>query len=159
MEHSQLQLSLKRKLLHLTDRPISGADPRTVGIKIENDAFAVTTPAQLGDLLTAEGGTKRSNGIGNSRCMQGDDIEIALHHHRSIVLADRIGCLIKTEQMLAFFKDLRFRRIQVLGIAAIKASTAETNDPSLPVANRNDDPATEAVIKPVATFSWDNQAC
>ena len=58
MEHSQLQLSLQRKLLHLTDRPVRSSDPRTIGIKIENDAFAVTAPAQLGDLLTAEGSTK-----------------------------------------------------------------------------------------------------
>ena len=90
--------------------------------------------------------------------MQGNDIEITLHHHSSIVLADRISRLIKTEEVLAFFKDLCFRRIQVLGIAAIKASTAKTDDPSLPIANRNDDTATEAVIKPVAAFPWNNQA-
>jgi hypothetical protein len=53
MEHSQLQLSLKRKLLHFTDRPVCSADSRTVSIEIENDAFAITAPAQLGDLLTA----------------------------------------------------------------------------------------------------------
>ena len=158
MEHAQLQLSLKRKLLHLADRPVRSSDPRTIGIKIENDALAVTTPAQLGDLLTAEGGTKRCHSVGDARRMQGNDIEITLHHHSSIVLADRIGRLIQTEEVLAFFKDLCFGRIQILGIAAIKASTAKANDPSLPIANRNDHPATEAVIKPVASFSWHDKA-
>ena len=89
--------------------------------------------------------------------MQGNHIEIALHHHSSIVLADRVGRLIETKEVLAFFKDLCFRGVQVLGIAAIETSTAKANDPSLPIANRNDDPATEAVIKPVAAFPWDNQ--
>ena len=98
-----------RKLLHLTDRPVGGADSGTVSIKIENDAFAITTSAQLGDLLTAEGGTKRCHRVRDSRRMQGDDVEIALHHHSTIVLADCTGRLIETEEVLAFFKAFCFR--------------------------------------------------
>mgnify|MGYP007000277187 len=47
VKNAQLQLTLKRELLHLTDRSIRRTNPSTICIEIEHDALAVRNATQL----------------------------------------------------------------------------------------------------------------
>ena len=88
MQNSQLQLPLECQLLHLTDRSVGSSNASAVGIEIQNDALAITAPAQLGDLLTAESGAQGGHCIRDTSGMQSNHIEVALHHNSTVVLAD-----------------------------------------------------------------------
>ena len=90
--------------------------------------------------------------------MEGDDIEIALHHHSAVIPADGIGRLVQSEQVLAFLKQLRLRRIQILRFTAIQAATTEPDDPTLAIMDRHHHPMAESVVEPVATLAGHHEA-
>ena len=52
--------------------------------------------------------------------MESNHIEVPLHHHRSVVLADGVGSPLKTKEMLALLKHLRLRRVEIFGLGAAK---------------------------------------
>ena len=85
--------------------------------------------------------------------MQGDHIEIALHHHSAVLLANGVGGLVETEQMLAFLEQLRLWRIQILGLTAIQTPATETDHTALSVVNRNHHPMAETVVETVSTLA------
>ena len=95
-------------MFHLAYGPLGSADAGPVGIEIENQALAVAQTAQLGDLVAAEGRTQGGNAIGNAGGMEGDHIEIALHHHRPVIATDRLGSPIQAKEMATLLKDLGF---------------------------------------------------
>ena len=146
VQHAQLQLALQRQLLHLPDRPLGGAHTGTVAVEVEDQAAAVAAAAELGDLAAAEGGAERTHRMADAGGMQGDDIEVALHDHRPVGAADRIGGAVQTEEVPPLFKHLRFGRIEVFRLAAIQAATAEPDHPALAVVDRHDHPMAEAVV-------------
>ena len=157
MQNPKLQLALHRQLLHLADGPIGCTDTGTVGVEIQNDPLAVADAAQLGDLLTAQGRAEGGHSVGDAGGMQGNHIEIALHHHRPVVLADGIGGLVQTEKMLPLLEHFGLGGVEVFRFAAIKAASPETDHPALTVMDRHHDPMAEAVIEPVAPLAGNHQ--
>jgi len=97
MQHPQFDLPLQGLLLHLTNGPLGSAHPSAISIEIQHDAAAVATAAQLGDLLAVHGRSQSSHRVANARGMQGNHIEIALHHHGAVGPANGISRLIETE--------------------------------------------------------------
>ena len=90
--------------------------------------------------------------------MQGDDIEVTLHHHSTVLLADGVGGLVETEQMLAFLEHLRLWGVQVFGLAAIQTPATEANHTTLTVVNRNHHPMAKTVVEAIATLAGDHQS-
>ena len=150
LQHPQLQLALEGQLLHLADGPLGGPHASPVGVEIEDQALAVAAAAELGDLLATQGRAQGGHRIGDPGRMQGDDIEIALHHHGPVVTADRVRGPIQAEEVLALLEHLRFRRVEVLGLAAIEAATAKTDDAALAIADWHHHPMAEAVVETTA---------
>ena len=89
--------------------------------------------------------------------MQGDHIEIALHHHRPVVLADGTGGPIQAKQVLALLEHLGFRGIEVFGFAAIKAAPTKPNHPSLAVLNGHHHPMAKTVVEAIPPFAGYHQ--
>ena len=154
----QLQLALKRELLHLADRSIGRTNASAISIKIEHDALAVADATQLGDLLTAEGRTERGHRIGDSRSVEGNDIEIPFDNHGAVILSDGIGRLIKAKEVFPLLKQLRFWRVEIFRLAAIEAATAKTDDAPLTVVNGHDDAVPKTVIEPIASLTGHDQS-
>lgn len=86
--------------------------------------------------------------------MEGDDIEIALHHDCAIGLADRIDSLVEAKEVFALLKHLRLRRVQVLRLTAIEAAATKANDSALAIRDRNHHPMAEAVIEAIPAAAW-----
>ena len=158
VKNAQLQLALKRELLHLTDRSIRRTNPSTISIEIEHDALAVGNATQLGDLLTAEGRPERCHRIGDSGSVKGDDIEIPFDNHGAVILSDGIGRLIKAKEVFSLLKHLRFWRVEVFRLAAIEAATTKTDHAPLAVVNRHDDAVTKTVVEPIAPLTGNHQS-
>ena len=150
LQHPQLQLALEGQLLHLADGPLGGPDAGPVGIEIEDQPLALAAPAELGDLLAAQGRPQGGHRIGDPGRMQGNHIEIALHHHGPVVAADGIGGPIEPEEVLALLEHLRFWGIEVLGLATIEAAAAKADDAALAIADRHHHPVAEAVVEATA---------
>ena len=157
VQNPKLQLALHRQLFHLADGPIGRTNTGAVGVEIQNDPLAVADAAQLGDLLTAQGRAEGGHSVGDASGMQGDHIEITLHHHGPVVLADGIGGLIEAKQMLPLLEHFGLGGVEVFRFAAIKAASPETDHPTLTVMDRHYDPMAEAVIKPVAALAGNHQ--
>ena len=158
VKNPQLQLALKRELLHLTDRSIRRTNPSTISIEIEHDALAVGNATQLGDLLTAEGRPERGHRIGDSGSVKGDDIEIPFNNHGAVILSDGIGCLIKAKEVFSLLKHLCFWGVEILRLAAIEAATAKTDHTPLTVVNRHDDAMTKTVVEPITSLTRNHQS-
>ena len=90
--------------------------------------------------------------------MQGDHIEITLHHHRLILLANRRGGPIQAKQMFALLKYLRLGGIEVFRFGGAEAAAAKANHTALPVVDRHHHPTAKAVIKPLAPLARHHQA-
>jgi len=60
--------------------------------------------------------------------------------------------------MLALIEHLRFRRVQVFGLAAIKAATTKANDAPLAIVNRHHQPVAKTVVKTIAPLAGDHQS-
>jgi hypothetical protein len=96
-----------------------------IAIEVEHHPAPLAAAAELGDLLATEGSAKGRHRIGDAGGVQGDHVEVALHHHGSVVLTDR-GCgFIEAKEMLALLEDLSLRRVEILGLAAIEAAATE----------------------------------
>ena len=157
VQNTKFQLPLHGQLLHLTDRAVGGPHAGAIRIEIEHNAFAVAHPTKLGDLLIAQGRAEGGHRIGDAGSMQGDHIEITLHHHRPVVATDRVRGLVEPEQMLAFLKQLRLRGIQIFGFTAVEAAATEADHPALPVVDRHHHPMTKPVVEAIATLAWHHQ--
>ena len=90
--------------------------------------------------------------------MQGNYIEISLHHHGTVGPTNRISGLIEAKQIFSLFKHLRFRGIQIFGFAAIQAATTKTNDPPLAIVDRHHQAMAETVIEPLAPLPGHHQS-
>ena len=90
--------------------------------------------------------------------MEGDHIEITLHHHGAVMPADGIGCLVQSKQVLAFLEQFRLRRVQILRLTAVQAAAPEPDHPTLAIVDRHHHPMAEAVIEPVATLTGHHEA-
>ena len=90
--------------------------------------------------------------------MQGDHIEITLHHHRLILLANRRGGPIQAKQVFALLKYLRLGGIEVFRLGGAEAAATKADHPALPVVDRHHHPAAKAVIKPLAPLARHHQA-
>ena len=157
LQHPQLQLTLQSKLFHLTDGALGSAHTGAIGVEIEDQPFAIAAPAQLGDLLAAKGRAKGCHSIGDAGGMEGNHIEIALHHHSAIVFANRIHGLIEAKEVLPFLKHLRFGGVEVLGLTAIEAAATEADDPPLPIADGHHHAMAKTVVEAIATPAWHHQ--
>ena len=109
MQHPQFKLPLQGQLFNLSDGAVRSPHAGSVRIEVEDDPLAVADPAQLCDLLIAQGRAQGGDSIGDSRRMHGNHIEITLHHDGAIRLANGIGRLIQSEKMFALFEHLCFR--------------------------------------------------
>ena len=158
VQDPQFQLSLHRQLLDLADRTIRRPDAGSVGIEIEHDPLAVADAAELRDLLVAQGRPQSCHRIVDPGGMEGDHIEIALHDHSTVIPADGIGRLVQSEQVLAFFEQLRLRRVQILRFTAVQAATTESDHPTLAIVDRHHHPMAEPVVEPIATLTGHHEA-
>ena len=158
VQHPQLQLALQRLLLHLANGALGGAHPSAIGIEIEDDPAAFTAAAELGDLLSTHGGTLGRHRMALTGGMQGNHIEIALHHQGTVSAADGIGSLIKSIEVFALVKHLRFRGVEVFRFAAIEAAAAKANDSPLPIVDGDHQPMAEAVVETIAPFARHHQS-
>ena len=61
--------------------------------------------------------------------------------------------------MLALLKDLRLRRVEVLGLTTIKAAAAKANDPALAVRNRHHHAVAKTVIEAIPSAAGHDQPC
>ena len=91
--------------------------------------------------------------------MKGDHIEIALHHHRLIGAADRIGGAVEAKEVPPLLKHLGLRGVEVLRLGPIEAAATEADHPALPVADRHHHPLPEAVVVAVAPLTGHHKAC
>jgi hypothetical protein len=89
--------------------------------------------------------------------MEGDGVEIALHHHRKIGPADGIGGAIQGEEVVPLGKHLGFRGVQVFRLGPVQGAPAEADHPPLPVADGHHHPMAKAVVKPPTPFAGHHQ--
>ena len=158
LQDPQLHLALQRKMLHLADGPLGRPHPGGVGVEVEDQPLAVAAAAQLGDLLLAQGRAQGRHGVGDARPVEGDHIEVALHHHRPIGAADRVSRPFQAEQVFAFLEQLGFGGIEVFGLPPIQGAAAETDHPALAVADRHHHPMAETVVETSAPLAGHHQA-
>ena len=128
-------------------------------VEIEHDPLAIAAAAELGDLLIAQRRAKRRHRIGDASRVERDDVEVALDHDSAIGLANRIDRLVEAKEVFALLKDLRLRRVQVLGLSAIQAAAAKANDPALAIRNRHHHPVAKTVIEAIPSPAGHDQAC
>ena len=89
--------------------------------------------------------------------MQGDHVEVALHHHGPVVLADGRAGLVEAEQVLTLLKHLRFRGVEVFGFTAIEAAATEANDPALAIGDGHHHPMAKAVVEAITALAGHHQ--
>ena len=158
MQDPQFQLPLKSLQFHFANGALGSTHTGSIGVEIEDDPPAFAAAAELGDLLGAHGRAQSRHRMAHSSGMQSNHIEIALHHQGAVRTADGISGFIEAVEVFTLVKHLRFRRVEVFGLAAIKAAAAEANDSALTVVNRHHQPMAETVVKAIAPFAGHHQA-
>ena len=159
VQHPQFQLALEGQLLHLANGPLGGPNPGAIGVEVQDQALAVAATAELGDLLIAQRRAKSRHRIGDASRVERDDVEVALDHDSAIGLANRINRLVEAKEVFALLKDLRLRRVQILGLSAIEAAAAKANDPALAIRNRHHHTVAKTVIEAIPSPAGHHQAC
>jgi hypothetical protein len=86
---------------------------------------------------------------------KGNDVHVAFHDHDATRFAQRAPRLVQAVELPAFREERRFRRIQVLGLAAIQDPPAETDDHAAHVHDGEHDAITENVVAPAVFFGLD----
>ena len=89
--------------------------------------------------------------------MEGNHIEVALHHHGPVVLADGGAGPLEAEEVLALLEQLRFGGVEVFGLAAIEAAATEADHPPLAVLDRHHHPMAEAVVETIPPLAGHHQ--
>ena len=74
-------------------------------------------------------------------------------------LAGVLARLEEAVELLAFAKDRRLGRVQVLRLAGVEHAAAEADDLAARVADREHDAVAEPVVAAAASFASDSPAC
>ena len=117
-------------------------DPCTVTVIKKQDFLGVTFHKTC--MSGGQCSSKRRHCIGKACLMHGDHIHISLTEDQ-IILPGGPGH-IQPVKIPALIKDLRLRRIQVLGLAISHDTTSETNDPVVYIHDREDHTVPELII-------------
>ena len=107
--------------------------------------------AELGEVFFRDGRALGGNHAGDTRGVAADGVQLPFNEHEGLfAFPDRPGT-VEVEDGARFFEEFGFRRVDVLGLAGrvilrrdIKGPGGEGDDAALDVANRNNQPATEA---------------
>ena len=87
---------------------------------------------------------------------QGHHVHVAFHHQHPARLANRLARLVQAIQLLTFFEQGSFRRIEVFGLALPQHAAAETDHRAALVEDGKHDAVAEAVVA-LAAFALDHQ--
>ena len=138
-------------------RPQHRQLPRRVGIEGEDDARRQFLDEA--DLLLGERRAHRRDDIAVAELMRRQRIHIPLDDHHFLLLADGIRRAVDGVEQVALVEERGLRRIEVFRLLIVaQRPPAEAHHFALPVADREDEPATEAVVRAVAALALREQA-
>ena len=112
--------------------------------------FLCVTAHETG-MPACKGSSQRSHRIGETRLVHGDHIHIPLTDDQ--IVFSRSSGNIKPVQVAALIKDLRLRRIQVLGLRIAHNTASEADHPVIHIHNGKHDTVPELVVHSISLIS------
>ena len=140
------------------ERADGGLLARFVGIKTEYDLLNVA-------LKNAGMVSGQSRALGRDDVLHagheaGDEVKLAFAHDGITSVEQRAFGFVQAEEHFAFGENGRFRRVDVFGglLIAREDAATETDDPSLLIANGENEPATKPIVIVVAALFAQDEA-
>ena len=147
-EDAQIDLLGDEQFQHLVGPLLPGL------VAVEHQHDPVGEPLQDADVPLAQGRAQHGHRVGEAELMGHDAVGVAFHDHGGAALADRPPGPRPGRRAGALGEQRRFRRIDVLGRAAVgqlrQHPPAQPDRPALGVADRKQHPAAEAVVEAAA---------
>ena len=137
--HRQILLGEQR------EGPLHGPGPGRVAVIDQH--HLVRQGLQQPHLLPGEGRAQGGQDVRHAVHLEGDEVEIALHHQGHAGGPQGLGGLGQPVEGAPLGVQQTLRRVEVLGFAVADGPAAEGDDPALPVEDGEHDAAPEAVIK------------
>ena len=124
---------------------------RRVAVEQQHDFLGVA--AQAVRVVLGERGPARRHHLVQAGAVQREQVEVALDHDHAAARANRVERLAEPEQRAVLLVDGRLGRVQVLRRVVAHRAPAEAGDLTAGLADREHDPAAEAVVVAVAVLA------
>ena len=125
--------------------PLHGLGPR--GVAVIDQDHLVRQGLEQAHLLPGEGGAQGGQNIADAVHLEGDEVEIPLHHQGHPGGPQGLRRLGQSVEGAPLAVERALRGVEVFGFALADDPAAEGDDPALPVENGEHDAVPEAVIK------------
>src|SRR5438046_552675 len=127
-----------------------------VGVEEQHRIVAVTPEER--QLRRGEGGAERRDRLAEAVLMGHEAVDVALHEQRAVLRLDRGARQVGGVEEVALRVERRLGRVQVLGRLVAEGAPAEGDGAPLEVADREEEPAAEAVVGAGAVLALDREA-
>ena len=135
---------------HLLD-PARGLLAGGIGVEERDDLVGVTP--QEAELRRGEGRAEGGHRLGEAMLMRHQAVEVALDEDGPAALAHGRAGDVEGVQDLSLDVERRLRGVEVLGLFSGEGAAAEGHDPPLRIADREEQPAAEAIVEAAARLA------
>ncbi|PAV68955.1 hypothetical protein WR25_00105 [Diploscapter pachys] len=141
------------------ERAMRGPQRRLLpgAVAVEAEDRHVDHPPQSFELCLGQRSAERRDGFVDARLAQRDDVHIALDHQHAVRLARGGGGAVEVVERAALVEERRVGRVEVFGLAVADHAAAEGDHATAGVADRDHQPAAEAVVG-ILPLDLDQQA-